>query len=30
MTQRIGIRQAISSDITDLAALDHDYSTDHV
>ncbi|MCJ7513237.1 MAG: GNAT family N-acetyltransferase [Anaerolineales bacterium] len=30
MTQRISIRQAISSDITDLVALDHDYSTDHV
>ena len=30
MTQRIHIHQAISSDITDLVALDHDYSTDHV
>ena len=30
MAQRINIRQAISSDISDLVALDHDYSTDHV
>jgi ribosomal protein S18 acetylase RimI-like enzyme len=30
MTQRIQIRQAISSDISDLVRLDHDFSTDHV
>lgn len=30
MMQRVSIRQAISSDITELVALDHDYSTDHV
>jgi len=30
MTQRIHLRQAISGDIPDLMAFDHDYSTDHV
>jgi GNAT superfamily N-acetyltransferase len=30
VTYPIEIRQAISSDLPDLASLDHDYSTDHV